>query len=127
MSVPIVMGDKVQGQCMTHMIPNPSSGAPQPAGPLPFSAPLTLGLAQKTYVGGKPVALLGASGYNAPPHVGLHPSDPFMTPTLQVGRVVSGSMSIFVEGKPMALQSSAALCCVEPGNLIPTTQGVTAE
>ena len=37
-----VMGDRITGQCPIHQIPNPTSGVPQPAPPMPFSAPLTL-------------------------------------------------------------------------------------
>ena len=41
MAQPLVMGDKIQGQCAIHQVPNPASGAPQPSpAPLPFSAPL---------------------------------------------------------------------------------------
>ena len=57
---------------------------------MPFSAPLTLGLTTTVLIGGKPAAVVGSSGLNTPPHVGLHASDPFMVPTMQEGRVVAG-------------------------------------
>jgi uncharacterized Zn-binding protein involved in type VI secretion len=121
----IVMGDKVTGVCAIHQIPNPASGAPQPSpAPLPFSAPLTQGLSTKVLIGGKAAAVLGSSGYNTPPHVGLHGTDPFMTPTLQVGRVISGSSTVLIESKPAATLSSSTLCCVESGSLIPTVSDV---
>ena len=45
MAQPLVMGDKIQGQCAIHQVPNPATGAPQPSpAPLPFSAPLLQGL-----------------------------------------------------------------------------------
>lgn len=121
----IVMGDKVTGVCAIHQIPNPASGAPQPSpAPLPFSAPLLQGLSTKVLIGGKPAAVLGSSGYNTPPHVGLHATDPFMTPTLQVGRVISGSTTVLIESKPAATLSSSASCCVGSGSLIPTVNDV---
>jgi uncharacterized Zn-binding protein involved in type VI secretion len=121
----IVMGDKITGVCAIHQIPNPASGAPQPSpAPLPFSAPLLQGLSTKVLIGGKAAAVLGSSGYNTPPHVGLHATDPFMTPTLQVGRVISGSSTVLIESKPAATLSSSALCCVESGSLIPTVSDV---
>ena len=44
MAQPLVMGDKIQGQCAIHQVPNPATGAPQPSpAPLPFSAPLLSG------------------------------------------------------------------------------------
>ena len=49
-----VMGDKIQGQCLKHLIP--SASGTQPAGPLPFSAPLIDGLVATVHIGGKPAA-----------------------------------------------------------------------
>jgi hypothetical protein len=58
MAQPLVMGDKIQGQCAIHMIPNPATGAPQPSpAPLPFSAPLLSGLEPTETIGGKAVAV----------------------------------------------------------------------
>ena len=67
MSAPaIVQGDRVMGICPNHTV----GGPPVPAGPLPFSAPLTLGLVPTVLIGGRPAAVVGASGYNTPPHTG---------------------------------------------------------
>ena len=41
-------------------------------------------------IGGKPAAVMGSRA-STPPHVGLHPSDPLMVPTVQQGTVVAGS------------------------------------
>jgi len=120
----IVMGDKITGSCAIHQIPNPASGIPQSSPPLPFSAPLTQGLSTKVLIGGKAAAVMGSSGINSQVHVGLHITDPFMTPTLQVGRVLSGSTTVLVEGKPAATSSSSVLCCVEPGTLVPSVTNV---
>ena len=115
----IVMNDRIVGTCPVHQVPNPSSGAPQPAPPMPFSAPLARGLAGTVRVGGKPAAVLGSSGLNTPPHVGLHASDPFFSPSLQEGRVVAGSPTVRIEGKPAATATSSATCCTTPGSLTP--------
>ena len=79
-----VMGDKVTGTCAVHQIPNPATGAPQPGPPMPFAAPLVQSLSTTVLIGGKPAAVVGSSGVNTPPHVGLHPADPFMVPTAQI-------------------------------------------
>ena len=113
-----VMGDAINATCAIHQIPNPASGAPQPAGPLPFSAPLTTGLATTVLIGGAAAAVLGSSGTNAPPHIGLHASDPFMVPTVQVGRVVGGSASVLFEGKPAATAASQCTACEQPGAVL---------
>lgn len=119
----IVQNDRIVGQCPIHQIPSPS-GAPQPSPPLPFSAPLTLGLATNVQIGGKPAAVLGSSGYNSPAHAGLHASDPYMVAMVQVGRVATGSSTVLIEGKPAATAQSACTCCVTPGQLVATVTTV---
>jgi uncharacterized Zn-binding protein involved in type VI secretion len=120
----IVTGDRVTGQCPNHLIPNPATGAPQPLPPLPFAAPLTSGTVATVLIGGKPAAVMGSSGLNAPPHVGLHPSDPFLASPAQVGRVTSGSATVTIGGRPAATAQSACTCCSVPGTLVPSVATV---
>lgn len=120
----VVMGDRVMGQCAIHQIPNPATGVPQPSPPLPFSAPLTLGLCATVLIGGKAAAVVGSNGLNTPPHVGLHPSDPFMAPPLQKGQVVTGSLTVMLGGQPAATASSSCTCCATPGQISPTVTDV---
>jgi uncharacterized Zn-binding protein involved in type VI secretion len=119
----VVLGDRITGQCPLHLIPSPL-GAPQPSPPLPFSAPLTLGLCQTVLIGGKPTAVIGATGYNTPPHMGLHVSDPFFVPTAEIGTVVSGSATVLFGGKPAATAQSTCTCCSTPGTVVPTVTTV---
>jgi uncharacterized Zn-binding protein involved in type VI secretion len=120
-----VAGDQVQGVCALHQIPNPASGAPQPGPPFPFAAPLTIGLAVRTLIEGKPAAVVGSSGLNTPPHVGLHPADPFVAPPLQRGTVVGGSSSVLIEGKPAASSTSrATICTGASGSVVGTAATV---
>ena len=127
MAQPLVMGDKISGQCAIHQVPNPASGAPQPSpAPMPFSAPLLSGLEPTVTIGSKPVAVMGSSGYNLPPHVGLHPADPFMVPTMQEGKVLSGSATVTAGGKPIATSSSqVSMCAQVPGQPVATVGDVT--
>lgn len=119
MSVPaIVMGDAVMGACPIHQIPNPASGVPQPAPPMPFNAPLLQGLANKVLISGKPAAVIGSSGYNTPPHVGLHATDPYVVPTQQVGRIVGASATVLFEGKPAAKPTPPPMMCATPGTIV---------
>jgi uncharacterized Zn-binding protein involved in type VI secretion len=121
----IVMGDRVTGTCPLHQIPNPAAaGAPTPGPPMPFSAPLTMGLVATVLIGGKQAAVVGASGLNTPPHVGLHASDPFMAPSAQIGRVVSGSPTVLIGGQPAATAQSQAMLCASPGTIVPTVATV---
>jgi uncharacterized Zn-binding protein involved in type VI secretion len=120
----IVMGDRITGQCPNHFIPNPATGAPQPSPPLPFSAPLLQGLVNTVMIGGKAAAVVGTSGMCTPPHVGLHPSDPFLAPPAQLGQVTSGSATVMIGGQPAATAQSACTCCAVPGSLVPTVTTV---
>jgi len=120
----LVMGDRLTGLCTIHTIPNPTSGLPQPAPPLPFSAPLTVGLSTTVLIHGKSAAVQGAFGMNSPPHIGLHASDPFMTPVMQKGTVMSGSPSVLVEGKPAATGQSTCTGCGGSAQAMPTTMDV---
>ena len=126
MAQPLVMGDKIQGQCAIHQIPNPASGAPQPGPPMPFSAPLLMGLEPTVTIGGKAVAVMGSQGMNTPPHVGLHPADPCMVPNMQQGTVMSGSPTVMAGGKPIATTSSQVTMCMQvPGQPISSVTDVT--
>jgi uncharacterized Zn-binding protein involved in type VI secretion len=120
----IVTGDRITGQCPNHLIPNPATGAPQPSPPLPFSAPVIQGVVSTVLIGGKAAAVAGSSGVNTPPHVGLHPSDPFLTPTAELGQIVSGSATVLIGGKPAATAQSQCTCCTVPGTLTPTVTTV---
>jgi len=97
--------------CAGHQIPNPSSGAPQPGPPMPFSAPLNLGLEMTVLIDGKPAAVVGSNGLCTPPHVGLHPADPFMAPPTQMGTVTVGSPTVLIGGKPAARTGSTGTVC----------------
>jgi uncharacterized Zn-binding protein involved in type VI secretion len=119
-----VMGDRINAVCAIHLLPGPL-GAPMPSPPLPFSAPLLQGLATKVLIAGKPAAVAGSSGFNTPPHVGLHPSDPFMVPPQQRGTVVMGSTTVLIEGKPAARTGSPCTVCAGlPGQLAGTAATV---
>lgn len=107
-----VLGDKIMGTCVGHQIPM-GPGNPGPAPPLPFSAPVTTQCATKTMIQSKPAVVVGAWGLNLPPHVGLHPSDPFFAPPMQKGTVMKGSSNVMIEGKPAAKMGSQ--CMIDLG------------
>lgn len=117
----IVMNDRIVGTCPAHQFPSASGTAP--AGPLPFSAPLLQGLVPTVLIGGKQAAVMGSSGFNLPPHPGIV-DPPFAAPTMQVGRVTTGSATVMIGGKPAATVQSTATCCASPGQLTPTVANV---
>jgi uncharacterized Zn-binding protein involved in type VI secretion len=128
MAQPLVQGDRIAGQCAVHQVPSPS-GSPMPSpSPLPFSAPLVSGLDASVTIAGKPVAVLGSSGVNTPPHVGLHATDPYAVANTQQGRVVSGSPTVSAGGKPLATTGSqVAMCAQVPGKPVATVTTVTVD
>ena len=108
-----VMGDQIMATCAIHLIPNPATGAPQPGPPFPFSAPITLGTVETVLISGQPAAVVGSTGYNTPPHIGLDPSDPYMLPMAQVGQVMVGSMTVLIGGQPAATAEAQCAACAE--------------
>jgi uncharacterized Zn-binding protein involved in type VI secretion len=121
-SAAVVAGDKITSQCAIHTVPSPS-GSPMPSpSPLPFSGPLTLGLATTVTIGGKPAAVQGSNGLNMPPHVGLHPADPFLGPPTQKCQVMMGSSTVYFDGKPAAYTGCTVTAC----NLPATVTGTAA-
>jgi uncharacterized Zn-binding protein involved in type VI secretion len=111
----LVAGDTITGTCTIHQIPSASGTAP--AGPLPFAAKLTDGLAQKVFIGGKPAAVFASSGYNAPPHPGIV-DPPYATPTNQLGSITTGSATVLIEGQAAATTASGTMCCAAPGTAV---------
>jgi len=107
----LVLGDKITGTCSNHLIP--SASGTQPAGPLPFSAPLTVNLVNTVIIGGKAAAVMGSSGVNTPPHPGIV-DGAFAAPLAQIGRVISGSTSVLIGGKAAANVQSKCTMCVAP-------------
>ena len=120
----VVMNDRIMGMCPIHQIPGPPVGNPIPSPPLPFSAPLTVGLSTKVRIRGRFAAVMGSSGFNTPPHVGLHASDPFLVPLNQKGEVLTGSLKVRFGGQPAATGTSTAKCCATPGQIMPTVLDV---
>lgn len=116
----VVAGDMVQGMCAGHQVPSPA-GAPVPAPPLPFASPLTLGVVPDVLVSGKPVVVTGSSGYNTPPHVGLHPSDPRLVPLTQEGKVARGSSSVLAGGGGVAYTGCTVTACLCAGPMVSGT------
>jgi uncharacterized Zn-binding protein involved in type VI secretion len=110
-----VLNDKIQASCAIHMIPNPASGAPQPSPPMPFSAPVTTATCATVQIGGKPAVVAGSQGMCTPPHVGLHPSDPFMVPATELGVVTKGSGTVLFGGQPAARSGDPCTACGMPG------------
>ena len=102
-------GDTVTGVDV-HLIQPPAPAGPVPV-PHPFSGTLDTGLSPDVSIGGMPAAVLGSSASNVP-HVPVGGS--FVVPPLNKGRVLQGSTSVFINGKPAARTADPAATCNDP-------------
>jgi uncharacterized Zn-binding protein involved in type VI secretion len=66
------------------------------------------------------MAVVGSKGYNVPPHVGLHATDPKLIPVTQESVIVQASATVLVEGKGAAYGGCGATACLAPA---PVVQG----
>jgi uncharacterized Zn-binding protein involved in type VI secretion len=100
----------------THILLVPSPGGPVPTPtPLPFAGKLLTGLSTDVLVNGLPAAVAGSVAQNLPPHVPAGGS--FSKPPTNQGRVVTGSPTVLVNGKPFARAGDPVLTCNDPVDL----------
>jgi uncharacterized Zn-binding protein involved in type VI secretion len=116
-------GDPVIGTD-THIVMVPSPGGPVPTPtPLPFSGKIASGVSKDVFVNKMPAATKDSVAQNAPPHI-PPPGTTFQKPPMNSGRVVSGSPSVFVNGKPMARVGDPVMTCNDPADA--PTSSITA-
>jgi len=96
----------------THIVQPP--GAVPPVTDLcPFSGPLTGNLSPDVYVQNLPAATVGSTATNTPPHIPTIPGT-FVNPPTNLGAVVSGSLTVLINGKPAARNGDTAQTCNDP-------------
>jgi uncharacterized Zn-binding protein involved in type VI secretion len=98
----------------THIL-IPPSGTPAPT-PLPFSGRLLTGLSTDVLINGLPAAVQGSVAKNLPPHIPA-PSTSFSKPPTNQGVVVLGSVTVLVDGKPLARLGDPVATCNDPADL----------
>ena len=106
--------DPVQGTDIHVVLVPAAAGAPVPTPtPHPFTGLLTTALSPDVTVNGLPVATVDSVAQNQPPHLPIGgPS--FQRPPTNRGRVVRGSTSVFVNGKPVARAGDPVSTCNDP-------------
>ncbi len=105
-------GDKVVG-VDTHiiMVPSPTGAVPTPL-PHPFSGILQQGLSTDVMIQGMPAATVNSIAMNTPPHVPQ--GGPFQKPPMNQGKILMGSTTVFINGKPAARAGDTAMTCNDP-------------
>ncbi|GAB1513191.1 PAAR domain-containing protein [Actinophytocola sp. KF-1] len=107
-------GDRVIGTDV-HVVLVPSSGGPVPTPmSLPFTATITERCSPDVSIEGKAAAVAGSGTANQPPHVA--PTGRFAREPANRGRVLLGSATVFVNGKPAARAGDRVLTCNDPAD-----------
>lgn len=99
----------------THILLVPPGPVPTPT-PLPFSGPLVSALSPDVLANNLPVAVVGSVARNLPPHI-PPPGTSFSKPPTNQGRVVNGSPTVLVNGKPLARLGDPVMTCNDPVDL----------
>lgn len=97
------------------LVPSPGGPVPTPT-PLPFSGRLVGGLSPDVLINGLPAAVAGSVAQNLPPHL-PPPGTSFSKPPTNQGRVVTGSATVLVNGKPLARLGDPVMTCNDPADL----------
>lgn len=109
------LGDPVTGMDI-HILLVPSPGGPVPTPtPLPFNGQLSTGLSPDVLVNGKPAAIQGSVAQSTP-HISPPPAT-FSKPPTNLGRVLIGSPTVLVDGKPLARIGDQVATCNDPVDL----------
>jgi len=106
------LGDNVQG-IDVHIVMIPSPGGPIPTPlPHPFNGTITSGTSSNVMVEGKPAATVDSVAMNIPPHIPQ--GGPFQKPPSNQGKVILGSTTVMISGKPAARAGDTVQTCNDP-------------
>jgi uncharacterized Zn-binding protein involved in type VI secretion len=107
-------GDMVVGTD-THIVMIPSPGGPVPTPmPMPFSGALTDQLSTDAFIQNVPAAVQGSVANNLPPHIPA--GGPFQNPPSNKATVQTGSQTVFINNKPVAMLGSTTMNCNDPAD-----------
>jgi uncharacterized Zn-binding protein involved in type VI secretion len=101
------------------LVPSPGGPVPTPT-PLPFAGQLMTGLSTDVLINGRPAAVQGSVAQNMPPHLCPPPAS-FSKPPTNQGRVLIGSPTVLVNGKPLARLGDQVATCNDPADLPSST------
>ncbi|MBB5157042.1 PAAR domain-containing protein [Saccharopolyspora phatthalungensis] len=107
------LGDRVTGTD-THLVQPPGPVQPSPV-PLPFNGTLLGQLSRTVRIESRPAATVGSTATNLPPHI--PPVGTFVKPPTNEGRVMLGSLTVRINGKPAARAGDPVLTCNDPVDL----------
>jgi uncharacterized Zn-binding protein involved in type VI secretion len=112
--------DRITGTDV-HLIQPPGTSPPAPV-PHAFGGLLDADLSPNVEIHGQNAATLGSTATNTPAHIPQGGS--FVNPPKNQGRVIKGSMTVLINGKPAARTGDTALTCNDPVDApVGTVQG----
>ena len=104
----------------THIVMVPPPVPPGPPVPTPLPHPFAGIIVGQTSLNvnimGRPAATVGATAANAPPHVPTPPGTAFVRPPTNQGVIVTGSVTVFINGKMAARHGDSAITCNDPAD-----------
>ena len=95
------------------MVPSPGGPVPTPL-PHPFSGMLDGSLSQDVFIMGMPAATVGSTANNMPPHFPTPPGTIFQIPPTNQARILMGSATVMINGKPAARAGDQTQTCADP-------------
>ena len=96
------------------MIPSPAGPVPTPM-PHPFFGIIDSSCSTDVKIMKKPAAVMGSMASNTPPHVPI--AGIFQIPPTNKGRIIVGSATVMINGKPAARGLDTAETCNDPAPL----------
>lgn len=112
----VVMGDQVLATDI-HIIMIPAPPGPPVPTPLPhpFVGKITQGCSTNVTIGGKPAATKDSIAQNLPPHIPQ--GGPFQKPPSNMGKIMMGSTTVKINGKPAARVGDMVQTCADPADM----------
>ena len=110
-------GDKVIA-VDTHivMVPTSDGSVPTPL-PHPFMGTIDDAVSNNVNIKGQPAAVLGSVANNQPPHTPTPPGTSFQKPPMNQGKIIQGSSTVLINGKPAARLGDMAMTCNDPADM----------
>lgn len=108
-----------------HIILIPAAaGVPVPTPlPHPFMGIIDSSCSTDVKIMGMPAAVMGSEATNTPPHIPQ--GGPFQKPPTNRGKIIIGSPTVMINGKPAARMGDKAMTCNDPVDL-PAGQVIAA-
>lgn len=96
------------------LVPSATGAVPTPL-PHPFNGVIDGNLSSNVLIMGRPAATQSSSARNTPPHIPQ--GGPFQIPPSNQAKIISGSATVLINGKPAARNGDSAMTCNDPVDL----------